>query len=320
MAWTTDDLIASVEVTAQAPSGGWQFTDAEVLEIAWQETVKRLMPPVRSVREDFWTTTTDYPIASGVGFVRVPKRAAASTATSFWIVPTDGQRPIRLARVPATNRQYYTSSARGIPTAYSLEGDVVHLLPIPSQSVTLRVQYDRRPSKYVPTSECAHNIGNYGFAPGEIIIVADLPSGWSTSGTLDIVQGDPPCDVLGDGLSYVHAAGSFTISSSLFDDPAYTSASFGLSSNDYLCLPGYTCVPPIPDVLHPVLVDLTAAMCCRTAGWSNRYALIREDIDSYFPNILQNLAIRVSADPEIVFDHDSPLRVSDYGFTPWGRL
>jgi hypothetical protein len=311
VAWTTDDLLAAVQVTAQAPSGGWQFTPAEVFEIAWQETVKRLMPPVRSVREDFWTTTTDYPIAAGVSSTRSPGRAAASTATSFWILPGAGQRPIRLARVPASNRQFYVNAAQGMPTAYCLEGDTVHLLPVPSQAVTLRVQYDRRPSKYVPISEC----WELTFLPSGLDVITTGPLAASTN--YDLVRAEPPCDVLVQGVN-ASAVGVGTITFTFAADaaPGLEAASVG----DYVALAGYTCVPPIPDVLHPVLVDLTAAACCRASGWTNRYALIREDIDSYFPNILQNLAIRVSADPEIVFDVDSPLRVSDYGTTPRGYL
>jgi hypothetical protein len=308
--WTTDDLVNAVSRKVVAPSSGLQLTPQEILDIAWEETIKRLVPAVRAVREDYWTTTKDFAVVADQPGQRVPTRAAASSATSFWIVQATGERPVRLNRVPASERQRWANAASDVPSSYCLEGDTVYLLPRPNAAMTLRVQYDRRPARYVPTSDCAFSNGNIGYAGNDlIVVVASSPMG--ASGYADMVQGDPPCDVLFENERFVYDVGTLTFT--FLGDGSQDWQAMGLGTNDWICPSGTTCVPPLPDVLHPALVDLTAVQFLSDFGFTSRALALKADIAEYLPGLLQTLAIRVSADPQIAFNPDSPLRVSGWG-------
>lgn len=306
MPWTTDDLVSAVKRKVLAPSSGFQLTDPELLEVAWEETIKRLVPAVRSVREDYWTTTKDFALtydadlASYPAYVRIPTRAASSTMTSFWLLVTGDPVPKKLLPISASERQRYINSNTGIPGAYSLEGDRVYLYVKPGQAgLTLRVQYDRRPSRYVAVADTA-------LISTVTATVATASGGAFVNGTtysVDIVQAAPPCDVLLDTGS-----GAYTTGAPKFTFAAGVLPGLGVAVGDYVALAGYTCIPPLPDVLHPVLVDITAAQVLGDLGFVDRRDVIREDLASYMPGVLQQLAIRKSADPSFAFNRNSPLR------------
>ena len=307
MAWTTDDLLDAVKRDIIAPSDEFQFTDQQILDIAWDETMKRIVPSVRSVREDYWTTTIDYAIAVGDTYKRVPSRANASTAASFWLLIVGDVNPRRLRAFDASSRQRYVGQQTGQPVGYVLEGDKVYLYPPPdSAQYTLRVQYDRRPAKYRPVSACA----NVGSIAGDVVTTTCGLFGASLSA--DGFQADSPFDVCIQGVTATYLAGAFTF-------PAGTVAPSGLAVGDYIAAAGTTCVPPLPDVLHPALVDYTVAALWGKLGYTSKRDLVREDMEMYLPGVLQQLAIRVSDDPDFAFNRESPLRSTGYPFFYGGR-
>jgi hypothetical protein len=311
MAWTTDSLVTAVKRKAFAPSTRWPFTDQQVLDIAWEEMMKRVVPAVRSIRENYWTTTLNTALAvDSLGayptFVRVPTRASASTATSVWIVRTNGdlQRLTRVSAVERMSLDALTPSGQGGPNVYALEGDKLYLYPPINQAgLVLRVQYDRRPSLLVPVSSA-----------GLITVVAasaiTAPGGtFAASPTIDVVQANPPCDILLDSIASTYLANVFTLATN-------ATVGKGIAVGDYVCPYGYTCVLPLPDVLHMALIDLTVATIKSEQRDEARAQSIRADVESYMPALLQTLAVRVSADPPLVFNRESPLRSGRSG---WGR-
>lgn len=304
MAWTTDDLVSAVKRKCMAPPR-WQFTDQQVLDVAWEELMKRLVPVVRGIRQNYWTTTTDIEITSGDSTYRLPSRAAASTSTSVWCVLTNGDL-VKLTRVPAADRMRLSGANGGEPRAYSLEGNTLYLYPTPNVSgMTLRVQYDRRPSLFVLTSTC----WSVDFQPLSNTIEASGPA--ADTNFYDIVQANPPCDLLVDNQEALVAAGpTFTFDSSVdLSD---------VRGGDYLALTGYTCVPPLPDVLHTALADFTAAAIKSEMGDYQRAVSLRAEIAEYLPDLLQTLAVRVGADPQLAVNPESALRSGRSG--GWGLI
>lgn len=302
MAWTTDSLVTAVKRKAFAPSTRWPFTDQQVLDIAWEEMMKRVVPAVRSIRENYWTTVLNTTLAvDALGayptYVRVPTRASASTATAVWIVRTNGDLD-RLTRISAAERQYLsplTAAGQGGPNVYALEGDRLYLYPPINQAgLILRVQYDRRPSLLIPTTSA----GLVSAVAASTITAAG--GTFSATPTIDVVQANPPCDLLLDSIASTYASPVFTLATN-------ATVGQGIAVGDYVCPYGYTCVLPLPDALHVALIDLTVAACKSEQRDEARAQAIRADVDGYLPGLLQTLAVRVSADPQLVFDRQSPL-------------
>lgn len=303
MPWTTNSLVTAVKRKAFAPSARWPFEDQQVLDIAWEEMMKRVVPAVRSIRENYWTTTLNTTLAvDSLGayptYVRVPTRAAASTATSVWVVRTNGD-VIRLTRISAAERQQLsslTAAGQGGPTLYALEGDKLFLYPpLNEAGLVLRVQYDRRPALLIPVSSA-------GLVGAITASTLNAPGGtFGASPIIDVVQANPPCDLLLDSIASTYVSPTFTLA-------ANATVGQGIAVGDYVCPYGYTCVLPLPDALHVALIDLTVAACKSEQRDYARAADIRAEVDGYMPALLQTLAVRVSADPPIVFNRESPLR------------
>lgn len=320
MAWTTDDLVSAVKRDIIAPSDEFQFTDQQILDIAWDETMKRLVPAVRAVREDYWTTTIDYTIAVGDTYKRVPARASSSTAASFWLLVVGETAPRRLRAFDSASRQRHVGQQTGQPVGYVLEGDRVYLYPPPdSASYTLRVQYDRRPSRYVPVASCA--VIN-GLDPGTNGILTTGVTRTAGAYTIDVPSAGPPCDLLlaDESATWADAAPTYPGQAWYYvsADAIATLQSLG-QVEAYVALAGYTCIPPLPDVLHPALVDFTVAALWGKLGYTGKRDLVREDIETYFAGVIQQLAIRVSDDPDFAFNRESPLRTTGYPFFYGGR-
>jgi hypothetical protein len=306
MPWTTDDLVDAVELKVQSPSGGFQFSPQQVLDTAWEETMKRIVPPVRAVREDYWTTTVDLAITANVNYVRVPSRASQSTITNVWLV--NGTNVVMLTRLASEQRfgLFSNGEATGpVPTVFFLEGDKIIMSPTPTQSgLYLRFMFDRRPSRFVPVASCA-----LISAIGATTLTTSGGT-WSASETVDVVQANPPCDVLLIDTACTQAAGTFTFAAGVLTNK-------GIAVGDYVADAGYTCVPPLPDALHPALVDFTAAAIMSAIGDYERAAALRAEIGSYYEALINTLAIRVSSQPPLVFNRDSPLRTAGWPRRGW---
>jgi len=306
LAWTTDDLVSAVKRKVQSPSGGFQLTDQQILDTAWEETMKRIVPPVRAVREDYWTTTSDVSITASLNYVRIPSRAAQSTITDVWLLRADGStKP--LSRMPVERRFLFdTTQSATEPEWYVLEGDKIVMCPVPTNSgMSVKFMYDRRPSKFVPVSSC-------GLISAIAATTLTTSGGtWSATEIVDVAQADSPFDVLLQSQSSTQAAGVFTFAAGILTNT-------GIAVGDYVADAGYTCVLPLADALHPALVDFTSAAIMSEIGDYERSASLRAEIGSYYEALINTCAIRVSGDPPRIFNRHSPIRQTGYSRGWWG--
>jgi hypothetical protein len=267
--------------------------------------MKRIVPPVRAVREDYWTTTTDLPITASLDYVRVPARASQSTISDAWLVRADGSTK-GLARLPASRRfEQATVQTGPEPVWFVLQGDKIIMYPTPTNSgMSLRFMYDRRPSRYVPVASCG-----LISAIGATTLTTSGGT-WSATEIVDVVQAGSPFDVLLQDASSTQAAGVFTFAAGVLTNT-------GIAVGDYVADAGYTCVPPLPDSLHPALTDFTSAAIMAEIGDYARAQSIRDEIGSYYEALINTLAIRVADQPPLVFNRQSPGRQRGWGGGWW---
>lgn len=199
-------------------------------------------------------------IASGTYLYDVPERALAAGVADVLILEvgattlTEWSAP----EVPATDAWRWTNSHGGwdSPYAYCWRDHQLELLPHPTTTqYLLHIWHPRGLMRLVPTASAAKVASKTATS---ITTVATVPSTWASSETLDIIrasrQGQPRgIDQAGTSISGT----SITISAGV---PTATTA------GDYVCLDGETCVPPVPEVVWPVLVDGTALEVLRVVG------------------------------------------------------
>lgn len=194
MAWTatTDDFADAVRECAALPDAG-TLTDAEIFRVADREIQTRFVPFMRSLRENFWLTTTTETLTVGTSDYRIPGDAQGGTVRMVSIVDSsDVER--NLEQVPIQADAVW--SENGTPRWFAIVGNKIRLFPTPDTAETLRILYYRRPSKLVPVADCVTFISN---TSGVLHVAYDDNDAISAMGDVDIVQAHPPFSLLVDG-------------------------------------------------------------------------------------------------------------------------
>lgn len=265
---TSDDLLTRVRARALVPETDGRLTDSDILAIADDVILSTLSRAIVNADDGRWVKTrADAPITVGTAEYRIPDRALGAALYDVLIVDERGLE-LSSPYVDSSEAWRYSGASRGAgpaPYDHTIEGDLLRLLPTPSQhGHTLRIKYRRRPSRLVTTAECARISGIAGTL---VTTAATVPSGWSSSETLDIVQASPNADALGDDLAGSSIAGT---SITLASVPAEA------RTGDYVCRAGETCVPQVPDVAIPALVALTAVEVMIALGDAEGAAALRD--------------------------------------------
>jgi hypothetical protein len=259
---TTTDLVADIRVRTAAPATDGLVSDAELLQLADEEMRTELAQILISARSEYWLAVETQTIVSGTAAYRIPDRALGQGLRDVTVYDETGNE-WNLIQVAADRRYLYTSpTSSGAPAAFTLDNGKVVLLPTPSTSgYTLRLRYYARPPRLDLLANCASIIAASdtltftvgGTIPTWVVEIGD------TDTYVDIVRGDGMRDaILADGIATGYDGGAITLDAStpiVVADIANTSSPIG-GRVDYLCRAGFTCYPPIPDELQPVLVAL----------------------------------------------------------------
>lgn len=262
MAFTTDELLRRVRLLAFLPDAGGP-TDAELLEVADDELRTLVAARLAAAREEHWVKTEDVPIVAGVRRYRLLRRALGRIVRSVRLVEQSTQRVIDLhENSDAPTGSYVGASWAAGMNVYYWEDDFL-VFPIqPPTGWSIRIRYLRRPSRLVPTSECAAIVR---VSSTTEIVVSSVPAAWlaTTGNYVDIVRGDAPFD-----LAYVDLVESGPLSGPtrmLLDASTPVAVADFVDRDDhpndrvdYLCPRDCTCYPQLPEELHPVLVAAVA--------------------------------------------------------------
>lgn len=309
MSWTTDDLVAAVKLKAQAPGQRWQFEDPQVLNIAFQETVKRFIPMIRSVREDYFTTFLTIPLLANTASYRMPRRASSVTIKQVLLVQTGANgRGWPITRVTTSEGWRGIGQSSNTPGAYVIEGSSIRLLGTPSNiaDYELRVYYQRRPSRYVPVASSSVVAS---VLPGGILVTG-TPSWYVTGDDLDVMSPEPEADLLMQDVDVTLAVSTFTINDG--------SSTAQVSVGDYVSKADTTPIVLLPDAFWDALVDATAAECQRSTNDYDAAATIEAGLAAYLPGVIKSITPRAESQPLKAFNHGSQLRQQRGPWSRWG--
>lgn len=257
---TTTDLVADIRVRTAAPATDGLVDDTELLQLADEEMRTELAQILISARSEYWLAVETQTIVSGTASYRIPDRALGQGLRDVTVYD-ELNNEWNLVQVSADRRYLYTTpSSSGAPAAFTLDNGKVVLLPTPSTSgYTLRLRYYARPPRLDLLANCAailnakDSLSFYvtGTIPSWVTAIATTPA------YVDIVRGDGMRDaIIADAVATHFATDIVTLSAAYdVDDIADTASPTG-GRVDYLCRAGFTCYPPIPDELQPVLVAL----------------------------------------------------------------
>jgi hypothetical protein len=255
MAYTSDDLVSAVRMRCQLPSAtnDGKFTDANILELAYEELLTNVLPEIRKARGNYYVKSVDYTVASGVSSYAIPSRAQGASLRDVTFINSDGTG-FSLPELPLEDIDYYkTSGSTWWSTAfcYCIENNSVLLRPEPTQDGTLRLRYYDRPGRFVVNSAAMQITG----LPAADTVSGTVPTAWSTANVFDQVSANPTFDVygtdVGAALVTTGPGGSIKFSSN-FDT--------SLAVGDYISLATESPIIQLTVELQPVL---TSATCVR---------------------------------------------------------
>jgi hypothetical protein len=240
-------FVDQVNIKGSLPAG--RFIDQEILDIAYDCLLSEIVPIVLLCREDFLATYVDVPIVANQAAYPIPSKALNGVLREVKIIA--GTQVKNLTKKIIDDIK---DLSVGSPTSFYISGNDVNLYPAPgSAGETLRMYYFTRPSKLVPTIECARITG---------ITLNDLsvtiPATWTTASVFDLVRGRAHFDVLASDMVASSVAGGIISMT--------TNVPTSLVVGDYITLTDETCFPFLPPEAHIALIQATVTACLESMG------------------------------------------------------
>lgn len=244
MAFTSSNLLSSVNRRSYAPTGQATFTQAEILEIADEETKTTIVPSIMAVREEFFVFYKRYTIAAGTGSYRIPPRAIGLVAREIQI-----QNGNSASDLPKINPEEALDYGQGSVDSFYIVNNSIVLYRVPSSSgASLVVPYFLRPGKLVlPTAAAVISAIN---TSTNVLTVSSIPSTWVTGNSFDLIRQDGGHECVDIDLNSTLVSGN---------DITFAALPASLQVGDYVALAGETPVVQLPPDYHPILAQAVAA-------------------------------------------------------------
>ena len=335
LSFTVDDLVVRVQREAQIATDNSKVPTATVVDIADEEIQTVLWPLLRSASEDYGVESIDLTVpyvatASDPlklsGTIRLPPYLSSSTISGVFYIDSNST-PYELPRWDVMASQYAPTSSVTAPAAYTLRGDMLVLVPTPSQATTIRVFYEARPNHLMQIA-LASNVGTFSVPPGQSL------DSWTPSGTVgpgvrfDIIAAQPPLGVIARYLQstsnalppppyprlYLQTDGDLAASGFGFASTTPDIITTAGSPTGYYAPSGYTCVFPLPEAWYGVAVTQIATRVLRTIGDTNEADALTASLEQRKAALLAHQGNRSRKQPRILWSPNTPLRSRAWGY------
>lgn len=234
----TTELIAALKIQGSFPTSDDLFSTSDFLVLFNNQLKVDLTPLMLKLNEEFFLQYKNFTITQGSSY-RIPNRAIGAKIRDLKHLDASGNfksidRLFEEDR-PSNKSGYYMKR-----NSIELTNDYI--------SGTLRMTYFARPNELVTVAECGV-IDSIDTNNNQVVLTA-APSSFLTGTLCDFIQSSNPYDLLSYDQEITGISGTTVTFSALPDD---------LAEGDYLCLANESCVPLLPEELHPILVQ--SALC-----------------------------------------------------------
>lgn len=244
--FTVDNLVTSVQLRCVLPSTPTLYTSTNIIQLLDEEMRTGIIPLVKTLKEEYWVTNYDYSIVSGTQSYAIPYRAALQALRDVVLVDTIGNE-LKLVRYEPEDIKFplIPNSNPYFALGYYLKDNSVVLFPPTASQYTtysLRMKYERRPNNLVSMGSAGQITAiNTGASQ---VTLSFVPTSWTTSTTIDIINNIPPFNSLGDDIRITAKSGLTLTLSSL---PTTTALNFWVAQSMQ------TPVAQIPYEAFPIL-------------------------------------------------------------------
>ena len=252
MAFTTDDLVASIARGVTLPSYDPLLNTADILALANEEMQTRIVPMIRALRQEFFVTTASQVLISGQDAYTLPARAVGRTLRDLKLV-CPGVTKRKLVYIEPEEEHFYgNTGSGGEPVGFFFRGDSFVLRPTPlvtSSTYSLEVWYELRPSSLIPVS-AAGKVVSVDFV-NNLVVLTQAPAVVLPGSTVDFISSSGGHSLVGMDLSINAISGN---------QLAFTLVPPTLAVGDYCAPSQQSPVVMLPDDVFPVLAQ---AVQCR---------------------------------------------------------
>lgn len=277
--FSNDKLLEQVKRKAFLPANQNTFGDPEILEIAYDEIVNELLPAITSVREEYFVQKHDVTL-DGSNTIDtafpIPARAVGMALREVSLVQGNIER--NLARKDLEDKTYTTGTGQ----SYSFRIENNDILLFGSQTGTLRMYYNLRPSQLVTTSQARKIIG---ITNSNTFTINSVPSGWAIGTKIDIISHKPGFHVRNVSAEITGLTGSTVTIDQTLDTNAVV--------NDWVSLEDTSPVPNIPQEFFQYLAQATAVHILESLGDTEAMQLAAQRLGQMKINALRLISPRV---------------------------
>lgn len=277
--FSNDKLLEQIKRKVFMPANQNTFSDAEILEIAYDEIVNELLPAITSVREEYFVNIHDVTLdgsnTMNTAFP-IPSRAVGMALREVSVLQGNIER--NMARRDIEDKAYTTGTGQSY--SFRIENNNIYLFG--SQNGSLRMYYNLRPSQLITTAN-ASKVSEV--VSDNSIIVTSVLSGWITGTVLDIINHKSGYDVKGVSLTISGISGNtITFSEDLPVD---------VVAGNWVALEDESPVPNIPQEFFQYLSQATAVHILESLGDTEAMELAAQRLSQMKINALRLISPRV---------------------------
>lgn len=262
---------------------------------------------VVKARAGYWLHEYVYTTVANVARYRIPARAIVGGLEKVEIAAAASGQPFnKLEEIPQSIIQNYEGQSPGFPYVYTVQGDQVEIVPVPTAGMALRLTYYIRPSRLVPSQSDPNGtqrgkITSIASIGSRIVTVNALPFDQSLTVPAAITSALQSVDIVHpDGWHELSLVGATQTISGLNITIGGSDSLGDVQVGDYVRVADQTDWPCLPDDFHRALADCAAIKIlyelhmlekAQALELSNGYDLQR------FKSLLQP---RVKSDPKVI--------------------
>lgn len=307
----TDTFIAALKRDSFLPAVQSQFNDQDLLDIAYEEFLRRMAPIMLKARPTFFREAYDIPLVGGVPTYNIPQFAMLNKLNVAHLLGVNGEIGKLIRRDPSEDVYFYQTSASHA-IWIRLHDKVIEINPTPNTGdvnawPTLRCWIHRRPGRFVRLTDdgsgnnparAAQIIANDG--NGTLTYNTLMPSSFSASSEHDIYDQNSPYVRLVTDKTAIAAPSTSSQTFTTTDLPSTVGV------GDYVCLTNETCVLPVPVEFTPHLKDLVIRSVGKTQADRDAYQMSLEEMERDIMTLFSAAADPMEGNPQTISLLQSP--------------
>lgn len=297
MAVYVENLLSSAKLRSMAPISQSTFEDTDLINVANEEMLLKLVSDIMSVREDFFLSTKEVSLVGDLDHYAIPQRAIGNTLKAIFYVDSGGNKKI-LSRIDSDDLGEWVG-ATGEPVSFYIQGDEVVIVPKPTASVgSLLFHYYRKPNRLTATENCAkitqiNTVGSYT----TFTVNTDLSANLSLGEKIDFLAHSNPFLLWAEDIEITGI--SSTQIQVLTTDVVNDAGSIEPKVGDYICPAGYANIPMLPEEFHALLAQMVAVRLLASLGDLNKWNAAKADLIEDRKLALNTIKNRVESSPDV---------------------